>query len=127
MGARRGTDFGGNDALLGVQVGGGLIDQVDVSRSAQRQRDGHTLQLPSTQILHLHSHDHSSFTHLTSLQFTSLILKSDWQVRPGTGVCGCMPACLGEVTQSLSPHRKASMTCSQETLVKRPSLQVETV
>lgn len=38
-------DLGRHDALLRVQVGGGLVDQVHVGRLAQAERDGHTLQL----------------------------------------------------------------------------------
>ncbi len=49
----QGTDLGGYDALLGVEVGGGLVDEVDVGRGSQRQSNGHALQLTSTQVLHL--------------------------------------------------------------------------
>ena len=45
--------LGGHNALLRVQVGGGLVYEVDVRRHPQGQRDGHPLQLPSRQVLHL--------------------------------------------------------------------------
>ena len=48
--------LGCNDALLRVEVGGGLIDEVQVSRLAQGKGDGHALQLSSRQVLHLLVH-----------------------------------------------------------------------
>lgn len=46
-------DPGGHQSLLGVQVGRGLVDQVDVGRFAQTQREGDSLQLTTRQVLHL--------------------------------------------------------------------------
>ena len=43
--------------LLGVQVGRRLVDQIDVGRLAQAQRDGYTLQLTTGQVAHLLVHD----------------------------------------------------------------------
>ena len=44
-------DLGSDQPLFRVQVGGGLVDQVDVGRLAQAQGHGHTLQFPARQIL----------------------------------------------------------------------------
>mmetsp|Transcript_18269 Transcript_18269/g.35312 ORF Transcript_18269/g.35312 Transcript_18269/m.35312 type:complete len:219 (+) Transcript_18269:103-759(+) len=49
--------LGCDDALLRVQVGARLVDQVDVGGGAQAQRDGHALQLPARQVLHLLVHE----------------------------------------------------------------------
>ena len=52
-------DLGGVESLLRVEVGGGLVDEVDVGRLAQAQRQGHALQLATGQVLNLrttHSH-----------------------------------------------------------------------
>mmetsp|Transcript_9373 Transcript_9373/g.28171 ORF Transcript_9373/g.28171 Transcript_9373/m.28171 type:complete len:354 (+) Transcript_9373:2157-3218(+) len=46
----------GNNTLLGVQVGGGLVDEVHVGGHAQAHGDGHSLQLSSRQVLHLLVH-----------------------------------------------------------------------
>lgn len=46
-------DPGGHQSLLGVQVGRGLVDQVDVGWFAQTQREGDSLQLTTRQVLHL--------------------------------------------------------------------------
>ena len=46
-------DTGSNDTLLGVEVGTGLIDQVDVGRHTQSQDDSNTLQLTTRQVLDL--------------------------------------------------------------------------
>lgn len=44
-------DARGNDALLGVEVGGGLVDEVNVCGHAERQDDGDTLQFTTGQVL----------------------------------------------------------------------------
>ena len=44
-------DSGGDDTLLGVQVGRWLIDEVDVCGEAKSKDDGHALQLTTRQIL----------------------------------------------------------------------------
>lgn len=46
-------DPGCHQSLLGVQVGRGLVDQVDVGRFAQTQCEGNSLQLTTGQVLHL--------------------------------------------------------------------------
>lgn len=46
-------DPGGHQSLLGVQVGRGLVDQVDVGWFAQTQCEGDSLQLTTRQVLHL--------------------------------------------------------------------------
>lgn len=47
------NDSGGHQSLLGVQVGGGLIDEVHVGRFSQTEREGDSLQLTSGQVLYL--------------------------------------------------------------------------
>ena len=49
-------DLGRVQTLLGVQVGGRLVNQVHVRRLAQTQRQGHALQLSSRQVQHLHTY-----------------------------------------------------------------------
>lgn len=44
--------------MFGVQVGGGLVDQVDVGRFAQTQSQGHPLQLSAGQVLNLGEESH---------------------------------------------------------------------
>lgn len=44
-------DTGGNDTLLGVKVGGRLVDNVDIGGQAQGQDDGHSLQFTTRQML----------------------------------------------------------------------------
>ena len=46
-------DLGGMKTLLRIEVGRRLIDQVDVGGLAQAERQSHTLQLTSGQVLHL--------------------------------------------------------------------------
>mmetsp|Transcript_10961 Transcript_10961/g.37287 ORF Transcript_10961/g.37287 Transcript_10961/m.37287 type:complete len:249 (+) Transcript_10961:636-1382(+) len=43
----------GHDALLRVEVGGGLVDEVDVRRLAQAEREGHALELPAREVHHV--------------------------------------------------------------------------
>ena len=45
--------LGGDDALLGVEVGGGLVDEVDVGGRAQRQHERDALQLAAAEVAHL--------------------------------------------------------------------------
>mmetsp|Transcript_42128 Transcript_42128/g.70306 ORF Transcript_42128/g.70306 Transcript_42128/m.70306 type:complete len:332 (+) Transcript_42128:735-1730(+) len=47
----------GDDALLGVEVRTGLVDEVDVGSLAQAQRDGHALQLSTGKVLDVLVHD----------------------------------------------------------------------
>mmetsp|Transcript_16970 Transcript_16970/g.36917 ORF Transcript_16970/g.36917 Transcript_16970/m.36917 type:complete len:509 (-) Transcript_16970:689-2215(-) len=49
--------LGGDDALLGVEVGGGLVDEVDVRRLPQAHRDGHALQLAAGEVLDVLVHE----------------------------------------------------------------------
>ena len=44
---------GGDDALLRVQVGRRLVDQVNVGGLAEAEDDGDTLELTARQVLHL--------------------------------------------------------------------------
>lgn len=44
-------DAGGDNTLLGVEVGGRLIDNVDISGHTQSQDDGHSLQFTARQML----------------------------------------------------------------------------
>ena len=44
-------DAGGNDTLLGVQVGGGLVDEVNVGGDTEGQNDGDALQFTTGQVL----------------------------------------------------------------------------
>jgi hypothetical protein len=44
---------GSDDTLLGVEVGGGLVDQVDIRGLTECEDDGHTLQFSSGQVLDL--------------------------------------------------------------------------
>jgi hypothetical protein len=46
-------DLGGDDALLGVEVCGGLVDEVHVGRLAEAERERHALQLPAGEVLDL--------------------------------------------------------------------------
>lgn len=46
-------DFGGVNTLLTVEIGRGLVDEIDIGSFAQTQSDGYTLQLTTGQILHL--------------------------------------------------------------------------
>jgi len=49
-------DLGGDQTLLGIQVGGRLVHQVHVGGLAQAQRQSHSLQLSSRQILNFLIH-----------------------------------------------------------------------
>lgn len=44
-------DTGSNNTLLGIEVGRGLIDQVDVGWNTESENDGNTLQFSSGQVL----------------------------------------------------------------------------
>jgi hypothetical protein len=46
-------DAGGDNALFRVEVGGRLVNQVNIGGLAQAQHNGHTLQLAARQVLHL--------------------------------------------------------------------------
>lgn len=61
-------DFGGVKTLLRVQVGRGLVNQVDIGRFAKGEDDGDALQLTARQVLHLQIHQHIHcewFHHIT--------------------------------------------------------------
>lgn len=45
------NDTRGNDTLLGIKVGRGLVNQVDVSRETESQNNGNTLQFTTRQVL----------------------------------------------------------------------------
>jgi len=49
-------DFGSDDTLLGIKVGGRLVDQVDVGAEAQGNDEGDALELTAGQVWHLPSH-----------------------------------------------------------------------
>mmetsp|Transcript_42404 Transcript_42404/g.99326 ORF Transcript_42404/g.99326 Transcript_42404/m.99326 type:complete len:433 (-) Transcript_42404:835-2133(-) len=49
--------LGGDDALLAIEVGAGLIDEVDVGRRAQRDDERHALQLSARKVPHLLVHE----------------------------------------------------------------------
>ena len=44
-------DAGGDDTLFGVEIGGGLVDQVDVCGDPEGENDGDTLQFSARQVL----------------------------------------------------------------------------
>ena len=46
-------DLGGHQPLLGVEVGGGFVDEVHVGGFAEAQRHCNALQLTAGQVLHL--------------------------------------------------------------------------
>jgi len=48
-----GRDLGGGQTLLRVEVGRGLVNEVDISSLAERQDDGNTLKLATGQVLDL--------------------------------------------------------------------------
>lgn len=45
-------DLGSNDALLGIEIGRGLVDEVNVSGLAETEGDGHALELAPGQVAH---------------------------------------------------------------------------
>ena len=49
--------LGRRHSLLGVEVCGGFVEQVDVGVPAEAARDGHALQLAAGQVRHLQVQD----------------------------------------------------------------------
>lgn len=74
--------------LLRVEVGGRLVDEVDVGRLPERQGDGHALQLSSRQVLNLVVDDVGDAQRLHHVRH-ELIDKCE-----GGGARGC--ACVGK-------------------------------